>query len=165
MDDKIRKPVEGEMFIESPDAMQQEYEKLRPLRFALAFGTDPSMLSRMIGQANMTLAQAQELLDMFAKMYADAYSFVGRYGHLTDLRGRRRHFNVPFNEPSTRFDPKPPQTTTCGQCHTDCTHWDIGPRRWYCNCKQTSIIANDDYPPILKIDFGKANPRTCKEKK
>jgi hypothetical protein len=165
MDDKIRKPVEGEMFIESPDSQQSEYKELRPLLYAMSYGAGSATLNRMAAEAGLTPEAAKKLLDEWATRWPRVKDFVNRYhaarpSYVFDRFDRRRHFNVPHNEPSTRWDSKPPQTTFHSRCQSNCTHWDIGQRRWYCDCKQTSIIANDDYPSKLdielSIDFARA---------
>ena len=148
---------------ESPEA-----KRLRQsLNFAFAYDATPATLERMCADAGMTPESARQVLDAFSKSFAAAVQFANRYrtnrgGYAVSLFGRRRYFGMPpygttHIEPSTRFDPKPAQTTTCGQCHTDCARWDIGPRRWYCLCKQTSIIQDDE--PFTNIDFTKAEPQ------
>ena len=121
--------------IKSPEAMLRQ-----SLSFAMAYDASPATLERLCADAGMTPERALQILDAFNKSFDAAVRFAGRYdavaypGYVTNMHSRRSYFNVSHNEPSHRFDrslhpepraddPKPPQTTTCGQCHTSCTHW------------------------------------------
>jgi hypothetical protein len=43
--------------------------------------------------------------------------------------------------PMPKHSTRPPQTTTCGQCNTDCVI--PAPKGWICSCGQTTIVSKE----------------------
>ena len=74
MSREFRQPNPDELFVEPPDFQQAEYEKLRPIRLAMAFSATPDTVDRLMEQAGITPAEAEALLKKYAGMFQKAGS-------------------------------------------------------------------------------------------